>query len=44
MLYGTSEICNELKERYKYVRKQTLLNGELIKEMIDKGHSGDYEN
>ncbi len=44
ILKNQSSVSDELKERYKFARKQTLLNGELIKEMIDKGHTGDYEN
>jgi len=38
ILKNKSSISDELKERYKLTRKQTLLNGELIKELIDKGH------
>ena len=38
ILKNKSSISDELKERYKLARKQTLLNGELIKELIDKGH------
>jgi polysaccharide pyruvyl transferase WcaK-like protein len=44
ILKNQGSVSDELKERYKFARKQTLLNGELIKEMIDKGHSVDYEN
>lgn len=44
ILKNRNRISDELKERYKFARRQTLLNGELIKEIIDKGHSGDYEN
>jgi colanic acid/amylovoran biosynthesis protein len=44
ILKNQNSVSDELKERYKFARKQTLLNGELIKEMIDKRHSGDYEN
>lgn len=40
VLHNQSSVSDELKERYKLVRQQTLLNGELIKELIDKGHSG----
>lgn len=40
ILNNQRSVSDELKERYKLVRKQTLLNGELIKELIDKGHSG----
>ena len=38
ILKNQSNVSDELKERYKFARKQTLLNGELIKELIDKGH------
>jgi len=44
ILNNKSSITEDLKERYKIACKQTLLNGELIKEMIDKGHSCDYES
>ena len=38
ILKNQSNVSDELKERYKFAHKQTLLNGELIKELIGKGH------